>query len=164
MPLGVLGSPHHDAVPVYAGLGLVMSDSLWPHGLYTSSGFPVHGIFQARILEWVAIFYSRGSSQPTGIKPASPESPALAGGFFTTEPCCHLVAVFINRRFFWWIEVKHWICKQKHVTSFRIYGRCLQTLSHLSLYVMMSVSSLYDQARCSGVRKVTPQTVISEKQ
>ena len=25
---------------------------------------PVHGIFQARILEWGAIFYSRGSSQP----------------------------------------------------------------------------------------------------
>ena len=28
------------------------------------SGSPVHGIFQARILEWVAIFFSRGSSQP----------------------------------------------------------------------------------------------------
>ena len=27
-------------------------------------GFSVHGIFQARILEWVAISYSRGSSQP----------------------------------------------------------------------------------------------------
>ena len=26
----------------------------------------VHGIFQARILEWVAIFFSRGSSQPRG--------------------------------------------------------------------------------------------------
>ena len=27
-------------------------------------GFSVHGIFQARVLEWVAIFFSRGSSQP----------------------------------------------------------------------------------------------------
>ena len=27
-------------------------------------GFPVHGIFQARILEWVAISFSRGSSTP----------------------------------------------------------------------------------------------------
>ena len=27
-------------------------------------GFSVHGIFQARILEWVAIPFSRGSSQP----------------------------------------------------------------------------------------------------
>ena len=28
------------------------------------SGSSVHGIFQARILEWVAISFSRGSSQP----------------------------------------------------------------------------------------------------
>ena len=27
-------------------------------------GFSVHGISQARILEWVAIFFSRGSSLP----------------------------------------------------------------------------------------------------
>ena len=27
-------------------------------------GFSVHGIFQARVLEWVAISFSRGSSRP----------------------------------------------------------------------------------------------------
>jgi len=43
------------------------------------------GIFQARILEWVAMPSSRGSSQP-GIEPPSPASPALAGSFFTTVP------------------------------------------------------------------------------
>ena len=48
------------------------------------SGSSVHGIFQARILEQVAIFYSRGSSQP-GIEPVSLASPALAGRFFTTS-------------------------------------------------------------------------------
>ena len=43
-------------------------------------GPSVHGIFQARILEWVAM----PSSIPNpGFKPASP---TLAGGFFTTEP------------------------------------------------------------------------------
>ena len=31
---------------------------------YGLPGFSVHGIFQARILEWVAISFSRGSSQP----------------------------------------------------------------------------------------------------
>ena len=41
-------------------------------------GSSAHGIFQARILKWVAISYSRGSPQPT--------SPALAGGFLTIEP------------------------------------------------------------------------------
>ena len=39
-------------------------------------GSCVHGIFQARILEWDAISYSRGSSN-TGIKPTSPVSPEL---------------------------------------------------------------------------------------
>ena len=34
-------------------------------------GSSVHGILQARILEWVAIPFSRGSSQP-GIELASP--------------------------------------------------------------------------------------------
>ena len=45
--------------------------------------FSVHGISQARILEWVAISFSRGSSQPRNQKPTSP---SLAGRFFTTEP------------------------------------------------------------------------------
>ena len=42
-------------------------------------GSSVHGISQARILEWV-------DTPDPGIKPASPVSPALAGGFLTTEP------------------------------------------------------------------------------
>ena len=44
-------------------------------------GSSVHGILQARILDWVAISFSKGSSLP-GIEPTSP---ALVG-FFTTEP------------------------------------------------------------------------------
>ena len=48
-------------------------------------GFSVHGIFQARILEWVAISSSRDLPDP-GIEPKSPVSPALAGGFFATKP------------------------------------------------------------------------------
>ena len=42
----------------------------------------VHGIFQARTLEWVAISYSRGSPHP-GIKP---RPPALPGQFTTESP------------------------------------------------------------------------------
>ena len=45
----------------------------------------VYGIFQARILKGVASSFSRDLPDP-GIKPASPVAPALAGGFFTTEP------------------------------------------------------------------------------
>ena len=39
----------------------------------------VHGIIQARILEWVAISFSRGSSQPRERTPVS----CMAGTFFT---------------------------------------------------------------------------------
>ena len=40
---------------------LVVSDSLWPHGL-SPTRLLCHGISQARILECVAVSYSRGSS------------------------------------------------------------------------------------------------------
>ena len=40
----------------------VMSSSLWPHGLQPTR-LRVHGISQARVLEWVAISSSRGASQ-----------------------------------------------------------------------------------------------------
>ena len=43
----------------------VMSDSLRPHAMFCSpSSSLVHEIFQAWILEWVAISFSRGSSWP----------------------------------------------------------------------------------------------------
>ena len=48
-------------------------------------GFSVHGSFQARILVWVAIFYSRDLPNP-GIGSASLMSPVLAGEFFPTAP------------------------------------------------------------------------------
>ena len=44
----------------------------------------VHRIFQARILEWVAISFSRDLPDP-GIEPVSLASAASAGGFFTTS-------------------------------------------------------------------------------
>ena len=44
------------------------------------SGSSLHGILQARIMEWAATSFSRGSSWP-GMEPASP---TLAGRFFIT--------------------------------------------------------------------------------
>ena len=41
---------------------------------------------QTGILEWVAISFSSGELPDPGIKPASLVFPALAGGFFTSEP------------------------------------------------------------------------------
>ena len=47
---------------------------------YSPPGSSVHGILQARILEWVAMLSSRGSSWP-GIRLVSLVSPASAGRF-----------------------------------------------------------------------------------
>ena len=49
-------------------------------------GSSVQGILQARILEWVATPFSRGSSQPR--EPAFLMPSALAGGFIYQH--CHL--------------------------------------------------------------------------
>ena len=48
-------------------------------------GSSAHGILQARILEWVAISFSRGSSQPKDWTCVS-VSPALTGRFIAPEP------------------------------------------------------------------------------
>ena len=55
---------------------------------YSPSGSSVHGVLQARILEWVAIHFSRGSSQPRdllnpGIEPGSS---ALQADSLLSEP------------------------------------------------------------------------------
>jgi len=44
-------------------LGAQFFDFFRPHGLYSPPGSSVHGIPQARILEWVAIPFSRGLSR-----------------------------------------------------------------------------------------------------
>ena len=50
-------------------------------------GSSVHGILQARMLEWVAKPSSRESSDP-GVRPEPLTSPALAGEFFATNTTC----------------------------------------------------------------------------
>ena len=56
----------------------VMSESLRPNGLYSPPGSSVHGILQAKILEWVAMPSSRGSSQPR----AQTQVSRIADGFW----------------------------------------------------------------------------------
>ena len=52
----------------------VMSNSLQP------MDYTIHGIFQARTLEWIAFPFSRGSSQPRDWTQVS----HIAGRFFTS--------------------------------------------------------------------------------
>ena len=48
--------------------------------LYDPMDYTVHGILQARILEWVAFPFFRGSSQPSDRTQVS----LIAGGVFTS--------------------------------------------------------------------------------
>ena len=48
--------------------------------LWDPMDYTVHGILQAKILEWVAVPFSRVSSQPRGGTQVS----HIAGGFFTS--------------------------------------------------------------------------------
>ena len=52
------------------------------------TGSTVHGILQARILEWVAISFSRGSSRPRDLPDPGiePRSPTLQADALTSEP------------------------------------------------------------------------------
>ena len=59
----------------------VVSDFLLSHGLQPP-GSSVHGILQARILEWVAIPFLRGPSQPRD----QTQSPALQADSLRSEP------------------------------------------------------------------------------
>jgi len=79
----------------------------------------IHGISQARILEWVQ-FPPQGDLPDPGIEPASTESPALASEFYTNESpgkpdkkCVfHIKYNFICTAWFvsgdFWQSVVHW--------------------------------------------------------
>ena len=75
-------------------------------------GSSVHGISQARILEWVAISSSRESSNP-GIESMSPAVPALAGGCFNTEPVGNLNIKFKSPQ---WVRHHYLPCLTDAVT------------------------------------------------
>ena len=87
----------------------------WPID-YSPPGCSVHGILQARLLEWVAMEWvamewvamprSRGPSV-RGITPASLPSPALAGGLFTTSTTWEAAAVQVG-----WIKMAGLLCSR----------------------------------------------------
>ena len=58
-------------------------------------GSSVHGILQARILEWIAISFSRGSSQPSDQTQIS----CIAGRFFTVWAIARKIYLFCSVQF-----------------------------------------------------------------
>ena len=84
----------------------VVSNSLRPMDC-SLSGSSVHGIFQARVLEWIATSFSRGSSQPRNQTWVS----CIAGKCFKSEKSK-------------WCEILGWI----NQTGIKIVGRYINHL------------------------------------
>ena len=84
---------------------------LWDPMDCSPPGSFIHAIFQARILEWVAIFYSRDVSDP-GIEHTLMASPALTGRSFTTappgKPCLLFSVLYTQSLSCVWLFVTPW--------------------------------------------------------
>ena len=83
------GNRGADGLSCRAQLCLTLCDPMDCH----PPGSSIPGIFQARILEWVAISYSRGPSWP---RDWTCVSPASVSGFFATEPPRSLGTVLVQ--------------------------------------------------------------------
>ena len=111
---------------------------------YSPPGSSVHGILQARILEWVAISFSRGSSQPrdqTGIS-------CIVDSFFTIWTTGEAFKITIMRKIWFPYEIstsREW--KREHFLFEKSYywnwvGLCRAFLgTHNSFFFFMSPTS-----------------------
>ena len=89
----------------------------------------VHGISQARVLQWVSISSSRGSSQPRDQTCASCVS-CLARQIFYHQH--HLgIIMSILRQFFQLLLLKSWVFPHKHSHSFDSFFNKIVLHSHL---------------------------------
>ena len=96
------------------------------------SGSSVHGIFQARVLEWIAISFSRGSSQPRNWTPV----PHIAGRCFT---------VWATR------EAHIWVALEKHLRSWWRRQRLIG-LGPGTCLVLLSPTWFWYPPRCENHR------------
>ena len=105
-------------------------------------GSSVHGILQARILEQIAIFFSRGSSDPR-IEPMSLASPEMAGRFFATDTTMgeahELLYLLVN--------VYHWIQSGN--------GDGEQGSWTLHWHLLMAIVIFLIQPKCTLISKCT---------
>ena len=126
---------------------------------YNSPSFSVHGIFQARILEWVAISHSRGSSRPKDRKcigrqtlhhqvPGKPFYSGCTNSLFhqhygrvpfSTHPLQHLLLV----EFLIWPSTVVLICISLIITDIEYLFMCLLAICVSSLEKCLFKSSAH---------------------
>ena len=88
----------------------VVSDSLQPHRC-CPPGFSVHGILQGRILQWVAIPFSRGSSRPRNWTQVS----CIVGRFFIVWATREALYLYTNIRIYMYSH------RESHAQCIEIY-------------------------------------------
>ena len=96
LPQVVLRSKHYIFPIILSGLVSQSCPTLCDPMDGSLAGSSVHGIFQARILEWVAIFFPRGSCWPRDQTQVS----CIRGRFFTTEPLGKPIDLYIFLQFY----------------------------------------------------------------
>ena len=74
---------------------------------YSPPGFSVHGILQARILDWVAIPFSRQSSQPKDWSQVSCIAGRFSTNWATSEAFNHLLSILKGN-----LRLAHIVCVQ----------------------------------------------------
>ena len=122
-------------------------------------GSSVHGILQARILQWVAMPASRGSSPPRSWIHGSCIS-CTAGGFFTAEPLgtslhtrvSHAKATGLSKAStMWLLSPASFLCQKKihlstHYTilpSFTVRQENLKPIAYLFFWYVRNCSLFY---------------------
>ena len=83
-----------DSIPLYVCVRAQSCLTLCDPMDYSPPGSSVHGILQARTLEWIAVSSSSGSSQPRD-QGCILCVPCIASGFFPTEPPGKPIALYI---------------------------------------------------------------------
>ena len=99
----------------------VMSDSLRPKD-YSLPGSSVHGILQARILEWIAIPFSRGSFCPRDQTRVS----CISGRFFIIWATREVLKIQLNPRLFLFSVCEH--TSKMHGKATSILQSCFRTI------------------------------------
>ena len=132
LPLKFLGGQSVFVSPAAAAQSLQSCPTLSDPMDCSPPGSSVPGISQARVLEWVAISFSRGSSQPRDPTQVS----CIAGGFFTTEPpgkpiCWYNMSLIFGVPWLWkWVTI--------HSSWMTIFSHCIHIVFPL-VYVYFCV-------------------------
>ena len=97
--------------------------------------YTVHGILQARMLEWVAILFSRGSSQPRDQTQVS----RVVGRFFTTS------------------EAKLWFFSSGHVWTWELDHKEGWAPKNWCFWTVVLEKTLEGPLDCKEIQPVHPQ-------